>query len=162
MIGRATDVTRRQPGAGPRSTAHLGRIVVALDFSAPSMQAAEWVTRHFAPGAEVVLAHVIHVPARPRFLQGRHPPSEGLIDVARAGAELRLRELSTTLATPVIRTEVRVGLPEEEIVRVAEAFDADLIVVGRPRPRRGLWGRLGTTAHRVLRRATMPVMLAAE
>lgn len=146
----------------PRAAPRLARVVVALDFSEPSAQAAAWVSQHFAPDAELVLVHVVHVPARPRFLEGRDPPVERLIDVARAGAELLLRELAATLVATSIRTEVRVGRPEEEVVRVAEERGADLIVVGRPRQRRGLWGRLGTTAQRVLRRATMPVLLAAE
>lgn len=142
--------------------ARLGRVVVALDFSEPSMLAAAWVAQHFAHGAELVLVHVIHAPSPPRFLEGRYPSTDRLAETARTGAELRLRELVTTLATGLIWTEVRVGRPEEEIARVAEEYRADLIVVGRPSRRRGLWGRLGTTAQRVLRRAAVPVLLAAE
>ena len=145
-----------------RSTARLGRVVVALDFSEPSTLAAAWVAQHFARGAELVFVHVIHVPARPRFLEGRYPPTEHLVETARAGAELRLRQLATTLATGLTWTEVRIGKPDEEIVRVAEEYRADVIVVGRPAPRRGLWDRLGTTAQRVVRRATVPVLLAAD
>jgi nucleotide-binding universal stress UspA family protein len=146
----------------PAPTARLDRVVVSLDFSEPSMRAVEWVAQHFARGAELVLVHAIHLPTPPRFLAGRYPPAERLVEPARAGAERRLRELATSLATGLIWTEVRVGRPDEEIVRVAEEYRADLIVVGRPAPRAGLWGRLGTTAQRVLRRATVPVLLAAE
>jgi nucleotide-binding universal stress UspA family protein len=147
----------------PHFTApRLDRVVVALDFSEPSIHAATWVAQHFASGAELVLVHVIHVPAPPRFLEGRYPPAERLVETARAGAELRLRELVRLHATGLTWTEVRVGEPDEEIVRVATEYRADLIVVGRPAPRAGVWGRLGTTAQRVLRRATVPVLLAAE
>ena len=144
----------------PRSPPRLDRVVVALDLSEPSLAAAQWVARHFARGAELVLVHVIHVPAAPRFLEGRYPPTERLVETARAGAELRLRELGSSIATGLIWTEVRVGVPDEEIVRVAEEYKADLIVVGHPAPRAGIWGRLGTTAQRVLRRSTVPVLLA--
>lgn len=145
-----------------RPAPRLGRVVVALDFSEPSIDAARWVAQHFARGAELVLVHAIHVPSPPSFLRGRYPPTERLVETARAGAELRLRELVASLATGLTWTEVRVGRPDEEIVRVAEEYGADLIVVGRPTPRTGLWGRLGTTAQRVLRRATMPVLLASD
>ena len=140
----------------------LDRVVVALDFSDPSVLAAEWVARQVAPGAELILVHVIHVPAPPRFLQGRYPSAERVVETARAGAELRLRELASSLATGLVWTEVRIGKPDEEIVRVAAQYRADVIVIGRPAPRSGVWGRLGTTAQRVLRRATVPVLLAAE
>ena len=145
----------------PLPSPRLDRIVVALDFSEQSVLAAAWVAQHFARGAELVLVHVIHVPAAPRFLEGRYPPAERVVEIARAGGERRLRELVSSLATGLTWTEVRVGKPDEEIVRVAQEYGADLIVVGRPAPRAGLWGRLGTTAQRVLRRATVPVLLAA-
>ena len=135
---------------------------MALDFSDPSVAAAEWVARHFAAGAELVFVHVLHVPEPPRFLEGRYPSRGRLVETARTGAELRLRELASTLATGLVWTEVRVGNPDEEIVRVAAEYGADLIVVGRSAPRAGLWGRLGTTAHRVLRRTAVPVLLAGE
>lgn len=151
-------MTDPAPAAAPR----LDRVVVALDFSEPSIRAVTWVAQHFARGAELVLVHAIHVPTPPRFLEGRYPPTERLVETARAGAEGRLRELVSSLATGLMWTEVRVGKPDEEIVRVAEEYGADLIVVGRPAPRTGVWGRLGTTVQRVLRRATVPVLLASD
>jgi nucleotide-binding universal stress UspA family protein len=144
-----------------RPEPRLDRVVVALDFSEPSILAATWAAQHFARGAELVLVHAIHVPAPPRFLEAHFPRAEPLVEMARAGAELRLRELVGSLATGLIWTEVRVGRPDEEIVRVADEYRADVIVVGRPAPRAGLLGRLGTTAQRVLRRATVPVLLAS-
>lgn len=145
-----------------RAEPRFGRIVVALDFSDPSVATAAWVAQHFAAGAELVLVHVLHVPMPPRFLEGRYPARERLVETARAGAELRLRELASSLATGLVWTEVRVGNPDEEIVRVAAEYGADLIVIGRSAPRAGLWRRLGTTAHRVLRRTTVPVLLAGD
>ena len=144
------------------SAPRLDRVVVAVDFSEPSIEAATWVARHFAPGAELVLVHVIHVPAPPRFLAGRYPPADRLVETARVGGEVRLREMVSSIATGLTWTEVRVGEPDEEIARVAAEYRADLIVIGRPAARAGLWGRLGSTAQRVLRRATVPVLLAAE
>lgn len=144
-----------------RPVPRLDRVVVAVDFSEPSILAATWIAQHFARGAEIVLTHVIHIPTPPAFLEGRYSGVEQLVETARAGAELRLRELAAPIATGLVWTEIRVGAPDEEIVRVAEEYRADLIVVGRPAPRPGIWGRLGTTAQRVLRRAAIPVLLAA-
>ena len=140
----------------------FSRVVVALDFSDASTATAAWVAQHFAAGAELVFVHVLHVPTPPRFLEGRYPSRDRLVETARAGAELRLRELTSLLATGLVWTEVRIGDPDEQIVRVATEYGADLIVIGRSAPRGGLWGRLGTTAHRVLRRTTVPVLLAGE
>ena len=140
----------------------LNRVVVAVDFSEPSIRAAEWVAQHFARAAELVLTHVIHVPAPPRFFEGRYAPAEQLVETARAGAEIRLREIGSSIATGLVWTEVRVGKPDEEIVRVADDYKADLIVIGRPAPREGFWGRLGTTAQRVVRRSMVPVLFAAD
>ena len=140
----------------------LARIVVALDFSDPSVPTAAWTAQHFAAGAELILVHVLHVPRPPRFLEGRYPSRERLVETAREGAELRLRELASSLPTGLVWTEVRTGTPDEEIVRVAAEYGADVIVIGRSGSRTGFWGRLGTTAHRVLRRTTVPVLLAGE
>jgi nucleotide-binding universal stress UspA family protein len=137
------------------------RVLVAIDFSPPSLDAASWVSRHFAPEAELVLLHVLHVPPLPRFLEGRYPSHERLVETARAGAEARLREVSASIARRLVWPEVRVGKPDEEIVRVAIEYGAAFVVVGRPATRAGVWGRIGTTAQRVLRRSPVPVLLAA-
>ena len=138
------------------------RVVVAVDFSEGSVAAATWVAQHFARGAELVLVHVLHVPPVPRFLEGRYPSSDRVVENARAGAMVRLRELTASIATGLIWPEVRVGVPDEEIVRVAAEYSAAVIVVGRPATRGGVWARTGTTAQRVLRRSSVPVLLAAD
>jgi nucleotide-binding universal stress UspA family protein len=137
------------------------RVVVAIDFSEPSIAAATWVARHFAPEAELVLLHVLHVPPLPHFLEGRYPTRAHLEETARAGAEVHLREVSASIARGLVWPEVRVGKPDEEVVRVAAEYDADFVVVSRPAPRTGVWRRIGTTSQRVLRRSPVPVLLAA-
>ncbi len=141
--------------AGPR----LDRLVVGIDFTDASIDAARWVAQHFARGAELVLVHVIQPPAVPRFLEKRFPATDEIVATARTGAELRLRELSTSIATGLIWLEVRVGAPDEELVGVAADYDANVIVVGQPAPRPDGWGRIGTTAQRVLRQSPVPVLL---
>jgi nucleotide-binding universal stress UspA family protein len=138
-----------------------GRVLVAVDFSEPSIAAARWVAQHFARGEELVLVHVLHIPPVPRYLEGRYPSADRLVDTAKSGAEARLRDLSQSIANGLVWPEVRVGTPDEVIVRVAAEYDASIIAVGRPADRSGVWARLGTTAQRVLRVSSVPVLLAA-
>ena len=137
----------------------LDTVVIGTDFSAPSVAAAEWTAQHFAPDAELVLVHVVTVPEPPRFLRGRFPPTDALVTTARAGADARLRELARALGTGRTRVEVRVGHAAEQLVEVAQAYRADVVVVGRHGSRPGLWSRMGSTAESLVRAATTPVLL---
>jgi nucleotide-binding universal stress UspA family protein len=141
----------------------LHRVVVGVDFSAASIEAATWVARHVAPAAEIVLVHVLDAPSLPSFLAGLYPQPkrDALLASARVGALERLRALGHSLGADLVRLEVRVGKPDEEIVRAAEESAAALIVVARAATASGVLGRIGTTAQRVLRRASVPVLLAA-
>jgi nucleotide-binding universal stress UspA family protein len=145
-----------------QSDLHIERVVVGIDFSEPSLRAARWVAQHFARGAELILVHVVYVPhATPSFTD-RSAQRERLIETARAGAQVKLRQLGDSIATGLVWLEVRVGKPSEEIVRVATEYNADLVVVGQPEGRPGVWGCVGTTAQRVLRRSSVPVLVARE
>jgi nucleotide-binding universal stress UspA family protein len=137
------------------------RIAVGIDFSESSVAAATWAARELARDAELILVHVIHDPPSPSFLR-EHYPRETLLELARAGAEQRLRELGRSIAMGLVWTEVRVGRPEEELARVASEYEARLIVLGRHGERAGLRNRLGTTAERVLAWDAAPVLVMAE
>jgi nucleotide-binding universal stress UspA family protein len=137
----------------------LDTVVIGTDFSAPSVAAARWTAQHFAPGAELVLVHVVTVPEPPRFLRGRFPAPDALVATARAGADARLRELARSLGTGRTRVEVRTGHAAEQLAEAAQAHRADVIVVGRHGRRPGLWNRLGSTAESLVRAATTPVLL---
>jgi nucleotide-binding universal stress UspA family protein len=105
------------------------RIAVGIDFSELSVAAATWAARELARDAELVLVHVIHDPPSPSFLR-EHYPRESLLELARAGAEQRLRDLGRSIATGLVWTEVRVGRPDEELARVASEYGARLSVLG--------------------------------
>jgi nucleotide-binding universal stress UspA family protein len=137
----------------------LDRVVIGTDFSPPALTAAQWTARHFASGAELVLAHVVIVPEPPRLLRGRFPAPDALVATARAGAEARLRELGRSLGAERTQIEVRAGHAAEQLVDMATAYDADLIAVGRHGQRPGLWNRLGSTAEHLIRAAATPVLL---
>ena len=138
----------------------LERILVAIDFSAPSISGARWVATHFAPSAELILAHCVFIPEPPRFLLGRFAPPGPLIENARVGAEVRLQELAKSLQPAKTRIEVGVGEPANLIPQLAAHFNVDLLVVGKQRERRGVWRMLGGTAEQILGTVKTPVLLA--
>lgn len=139
---------------------HSRYIVVGIDFGEPSVTAARWVAAHLINGEELVLAHAICVPDPPRFLRGLHAPVGPLIEDARRGAEVRMRELSPTLGAARIWPEIRNGRPDEVLIDIALEYRADLVVVGPHGDRPGMWKLLGGTAERVTWRVLSPVLLA--
>lgn len=136
------------------------RVVVGVDFSEPSGAAVRWTARELAPDAELVLVHAVDVPEPPSFMRGRFPPRETLTGTAREGADRRLRELSASLDVQRIWLEVRDGRADEVIGAVAAEYRADLVVTGAHGERGGVLKQLGSTAERVARGATAPVLLA--
>lgn len=140
----------------------LERIVAGMDFSSPAIDGVKWAVEHFAPGAELVLVHVIDVPAQPRFLRAAlQVRPEEIESAAREHAATRLRELAS-LSSARVRWEIRVGRPFAEVIAAARECTADLILVGpygdRPRP----WKLLGTTAERVIRASSVPVLVTTN
>ena len=57
----------------------------------------------------------------------------------------------------VSKTCVRVGEVSREVARAAREHDADLIVIGRGGAPE-MWGRLGSHAYAIVRRAPCPVL----
>lgn len=141
---------------------NIDRLVVGIDFSAASVDAARWVTHQFAPGAEIVLVHVISIPEPPPIVRGKFARRDLLIGTVREGAEKRLREISLTLNAERIWPEIREGDPVECLTRVADEFSADLIAVGAHGERSGLAKALGTTAEHLVRASTRPVLLVTR
>lgn len=137
----------------------LQRIIVGVDFSAPSTAAAKWVARYFT-GTHITLVHAVFVPRPPKFLRGRLPAAELLIESAREGAVTRLEQLQSLLSGPGVDTAVRVGRPAEELAAAARDSAADLVVVGRHGEREGVRHHLGSTAERLVRSSPVPVLLA--
>ena len=140
----------------------LERVVVGTDFSAPSIAAAQWVAGQFARGAEVVLAHVISIPAVPPIVQSRFPRRDLLVDTVRAGADAKLREMSLSLAAGRIWREIREGPPVESLAALADEFSADLIAAGAHGERAGRLGGLGSTAEHLVRASATPILLVTH
>ena len=138
------------------------RVVVGIDFSPSSVDAASWVARYYAPGAELVLAHVISIPVPPPIVRSKLGRRDLLIDTVREGAEKRLREISLSLGANRVWLEIREGEPVESITALAKDFSADLVVAGAHGERAGLLEGLGSTADHLVRASTRPVMLVTD
>lgn len=136
----------------------LERIAIATDFSEPASITTEWIARHFAPDAELVLVHVID-PG-----DDRHPSADASrtgisIDGERDRASRRLHELAGGFGAGRCAVDVRIGRPVDEIVHACRAHHADIVAVGKHARRSGLSGFLGSTAEELVRRSPVPVLL---
>ena len=139
----------------------LERILVSVDFGDPSIVAARWTAEHFAPDAEIILAHVIEPPPATRSNVMRFPSAETIVTKAHVDVDRRLQEMRRSLEPARARAEIRVGAPYDELAQLAITTRADLIVVGRQDLTSSGWARIGTTAQRILRKSTVPILLVA-
>jgi nucleotide-binding universal stress UspA family protein len=144
------------------STPRMTRVLVAIDFDEPATVAASWVANHFAREAELILAHIIEPPPATRSNVMRYPSLETIVNKAHLEVEKRLVALCESVAPGRARAEIRVGIPHDELVVLAMAIGADIIVVGRPNLESSGWARIGATAQRILRKSTIPVLLVAN
>ncbi|MGQ0713686.1 MAG: universal stress protein [Gemmatimonadaceae bacterium] len=137
------------------------RILVGIDFSDASFEAARWTSRHLGRNAELILAHVIAIPEPPPILRGRFPRRDLVVDTVREGADKRLRDLSSSLSSDRIWLEIREGDVTAGLADIAREFEASLLVVGAHGQRPGLAAALGSSAERLVRVADIPVLLVA-
>ncbi len=144
----------------------LNRVLVGIDFSAPSLATVHWAAEYFAPRAELVLIHVIPEPRTPPYLARLRPAMRpDIVAAERTSAMLGgLMALATSVAGPRATADVRIGEPAAQLSRAAKELGADVIVTGRAgqRAAAGAGRRLGTTADRLVRGATVPVLVAAR
>lgn len=136
------------------------RIVVPTDFSACAEMAWTVALRAARPSsAEVVLVHVLV--DTPRFAEGTGGADlRETLDGARQWAERELNQRVAAANASGISARARlgVGVPHEEVLRIATEEAADLIAIGTHG--RGGIARalLGSVADRVIRLAPCPVL----
>jgi nucleotide-binding universal stress UspA family protein len=142
------------------ATLRVRKVLVAIDFSAPSLEAIEAalpLIKHF--GAELHLVHVFE-PDYPLSSMGAIPLVVPELEVGQR-VRRRLRDVAEDYSVPLHRENIHAikGRPFEEICRLAQAIDIDLIVVAT----RGNTGLkhlvLGSTAERVVRYSPCPVLV---
>lgn len=75
-------------------------------------------------------------------------------------AEYRLREVAeaATKAGVAVETRLEIGIPVEEIIRVAKGLPADMIIMGTHGRTGVSHALLGSVAEKVVRRAPCPVL----
>jgi nucleotide-binding universal stress UspA family protein len=140
-------------------------ILVPHDFSSSANHAAA-LARDEAKvhGAKLVLLHVIDLPSQLKPETVIVPDENGapinVKDYAIAQAEAHLADLSARLAKDGVTaaTFIRLGKPEDEIVKFATENNVDLIAMGT-HGRTGLAHMLvGSVAERVVRTSKVPVL----
>ncbi len=114
--------------------------VVGLDGSTGSLAALEWVCRSTAP-ADVV--HAVHIRAD---------------DSTRV--DLDAWVAAATTGETIVRTLSRVGACADELLRVVDEFDAQVLSVGRHSGR--MPHRLGRTTMQLLEHARCPIAIVGD
>ncbi|HWP84163.1 MAG TPA: universal stress protein [Terriglobia bacterium] len=143
----------------------LRTILLATDFSPSSDRALTYALRWASEwGGKVVVFHAVEkVPA---ITQGRvdlfpeyNPAFEE--QIARAWEQMRRLIPESAQRSCEVLFEVRHGQPKEEILRVAEEKNADLIVTGARGAGKGtsLWG---SNSSAVVRAARFPVLVVRQ
>ena len=140
--------------------AKLQKIVCALDLSEHSRQVAEYATML----AKMSGASIVAVYAAPTLTQytGFHvPPNtiDSFVGEIVSGAEKAMADFVAEHFPDVqVKAEVVVGYAAEEILRLAENEDADLIVMGT-HGRKGIDRILfGSVAEKVVKNSSRPVL----
>jgi nucleotide-binding universal stress UspA family protein len=137
-------------------------VIIATDGSKQSLQAARYLQSFADPDSittVTVLAVISPLAAVPFATndKGRKNPEDMSF---RKAAEAATKEVAAILSGwgPKVTTSIRSGSPAPEIVKLAKAKNADLIVLAS-RSSRAEAVLMGSVAHRVLNHATCPVLV---
>jgi nucleotide-binding universal stress UspA family protein len=145
------------------------RALFATDFSETSARALEYVFQlHQAGCEEVVLVHVLDekeissVMAEPSgFIEPSGKFEREVAQRMARNAEKNLDQLIASLENTGlrVRTHLLEGVPDREIVRIAEAERVDVIVIGSHGKSNAIQRLLGTVSEGVIRNARQPVLV---
>jgi nucleotide-binding universal stress UspA family protein len=136
-------------------------ILFATDFSEGSdfaFQAAMSMARKF--DSKLIVVHIINEPVDLRGFYVPHISFDKLEEEIEQGAEKLMEKFCREHMGDFSNYETYVlpGIPYDEIIKKAEEFNADLIVVGT-HGRTGLDHVLfGSTAEKIVRKSPIPVM----
>ncbi|MBC8017329.1 MAG: universal stress protein [Verrucomicrobia bacterium] len=137
------------------------KILIAIDFSENSEYAFEYaLTLATQFQAELTILHVINEPVDLRGFYVPHISFEQLEKEIEDGAEKMMEKFCQTRMGDFsnYRTAIVTGIPYEEIIKKAEDTVSSLIVLGT-HGRTGLDHLIfGSTAERVVRSASCPVL----
>jgi len=133
------------------------RILVAIDLSeasGPVLEQALHLSR--GCGAELHLLHVVeYIPVEP--MGEALLPAVDIEQELAEGARRRLEELASQAGAAELERQVVTGSIKNEVVRVAEELEADLIVIGS-KERHGLGVMVNLTEDTILHSAPCDVL----
>lgn len=139
-------------------------ILVAIDGSKESGKAIE-VAAELAQklGAKIIFLHVVNVPELGEVRGTSEKPDKAIRDkLIEVGKKILEKAVQTTRGKAVASEKISFGYPADTIVKEASALNTDLIVMGS----RGTTGirrvMLGSTAEKVLRWSSVPVLIVKE
>ncbi len=131
-------------------------ILVAIDFSPPSLRALDTALSWRPAGADITVLHVIDRALSTRLEEIGICSAAQAIARQRARAEGEIRQLE---ARGGFETMIVEGIPFVEILKIAADLACDLIVLGARGPKEDLSELLfGSTAEKVLRGARRAVL----
>ncbi len=135
------------------------KILAALDFSEGgglAVRRARELAGNY--GAELYVLHMVEfIPPVDSSFGAMSPFEADLTDQMVEASKTRMTEMAGNLGLAEDHCLVVVGSPKQEIIRVAEELQADLIVVGT-HSRHGLGRLLGSTASSVVNHAKCDVL----
>jgi len=145
----------------------IQRILCPTDFSPTSAHAADYAAALASScGAELVLLHVIPEMTYPMRSFGMSHSLEHIQEELQAKAqetlEQRSGELTTAHSGLGVRGILLSGEPHEATMECAETEGADLIVMGTHGHAGITQALLGSTAEKVVRMSTRPVLTVRE
>jgi nucleotide-binding universal stress UspA family protein len=161
-MGRMARALLKEPTREQNAMWSMTKIMVPTDFSDSSeraLEAAIVLARKF--NASIVLLHVYQVPVYPYpAMTSANVPAGDLAEYVERGARAALETCASRHGDSgiTITTVLKAGIPWEQILRTSKEIGAGLVVIGS----RGLRGLpralLGSTAERVVRFSSVPVM----
>jgi hypothetical protein len=139
----------------------LDRIVVGVDFTESSLAVAQWVGRHLARAAEL-LVHVTPMAMMPNV--ARAGSNRLAIVDGRSSDRVRslrgaLRGLASLIVGTRTAVDVRVGDPATQLAAYANMVDADLVVVAGSTKYHVAPHDEAATTHQLLRCVGRPVLV---
>lgn len=140
----------------------IRRIVLGVDFSDTSLTAARWAATHFAPEAEVVLAHVLEETPMPPSIRAELPPVEEVATATAAQIHGGLRGLAQLIGESRCRSASLVGDPAAALASLAANIGADAICIGRARRQRGSLCVAASFPARLIAHSTVPTLVASS
>jgi universal stress protein A len=146
--------------AGTRRAARIKTILVPVDFSQPSKEAVNYASalaKDYGAGLHMVFVYepMMIVDGLESYAVVRS--TEQMVKVVKAQLATFVREAIDELIPA--RSEVRIGKPYREIVAAAKEGQADLIVIATHGDTGVKHAFLGSTAERVVRHASCPVLV---